>query len=240
MAGCIDFHSHILPGIDDGSASVEESLAMLRLSAEEGIRHMVATPHFYAHRDTLERFLEARSRSELAIRKELAKHTNLPQLSVGAEVLFFRGISECDFLHKLTVSGGRCILIELPPAPWPEEVYRELAQIRLKQGITPVIAHIDRYVGPFRNREIPKRLAQLPVLVQANGDFFLRRTTSSLAMKLLKADQIQLLGSDCHNMTDRKPNLGPVLQHIEHKLGRDVLSRIRSYEGMLLDLEPTP
>lgn len=240
MDGCVDFHSHILPEMDDGSASVEESLAMLRLSAEQGIRHVVATPHFYAHRDTLDRFLEARDRSEAVLREEMKKCNGLPRLHMGAEVLFFRGISECDFLHKLTISGKRCILIELPPAPWPEEIYRELAQIRLKQGITPVIAHIDRYVGPFRNREIPKRLAQLPVLVQANGAFFLQRSTASMAMKLLQADQIQLLGSDCHNMSQRKPNLGPALQRIVRKLDRDVLSRMHSYEEMLLEVDPTP
>lgn len=240
MDGWVDFHSHILPGIDDGSASVEESLAMLRLSAEQGIRHVVATPHFYAHRDTLERFLEARNRAEKALREEMEKHSGLPRLHVGAEVLFFRGISECDFLQELTFLGKRCILIELPPAPWPEEVYRELAQLRLKQGIIPIIAHIDRYVGPFRNREIPKRLAQLPVLVQANGEFFLKRSTASLAGKLLQADQIQLLGSDCHNMSHRKPNLRPALQRIAGKLDRDVLSRLHSYEEMLLEMEPTP
>lgn len=240
MEACVDFHSHILPRLDDGSDSVAGSLEMLRLSAEQGIRHVAATPHFYASRDTLDRFLDARARAEEALRQEMAKHSGLPRLHVGAEVLFFRGISQCDFLHKLTISGKNCILIELPPAPWPEEVYRELGQLRTRQGITPVIAHIDRYVGPFRNRDIPGRLAQLPVLVQANGDFFLKRSTAPLAMKLLKADQIQLLGSDCHDLTHRSPNLGPALRRIERKLGGEALSRIHSYEAMLLELEPTP
>lgn len=236
----MDFHSHVLPGMDDGSASVEESLAMLRLSAEQGIRCVAATPHFYAHRDTPEGFLEARGRSEAALRKAMEKCTGLPRLLVGAEVLFFRGISEWEFLRELAISGSNCILIELPPAPWPEEVFRELAQIRLKQGLIPVVAHIDRYVGWFRNRALPKRLARFPVLVQANGEFFLRRTTSPLAMKLLKADQIQLLGSDCHNMSGRKPNLGPALRRIEDRLGADALSRIGSYESLLSELETTP
>ena len=59
-----DFHSHVLPGVDDGSASVEESLAMLRLAAQQGIRRVVATPHFYPRYDDLERFLERRGLPE--------------------------------------------------------------------------------------------------------------------------------------------------------------------------------
>ena len=237
MTGAVDFHAHILPRMDDGSGSVEESMAMLALSREQGIGHVVATPHFRASRDTLEGFLEKRSRREDALREEMAKNGNLPRLSVGAEVLYFRGISECDFLDKLTISGKRCILIEFPLAPWPETVYRELEQIRTRQGLTPVIAHIDRYIGPFRSYGIPERLAELPVLVQANGEFFLRKTTAAMALKLLKADQIHLLGSDCHNMNARKPNLGPALQLIERKLDRDVLLRLNSYAQMLLEQE---
>lgn len=236
----VDFHSHILPEMDDGSASLDESIAMLRLEAEQGIRHVVATPHFYARNDTLDCFLEMRCRREAQLREEMKKHSGLPQLYMGAEVLYFRGISECDFLDKLTISGKRCILIELPPAPWPEVVYQELGEIRAKQGIIPIIAHVDRYIRPFRTYDVPKRLAQLPVLVQANAEFFVKKRTESMALKMLRADQIHLLGSDCHNMSSRKPNLGPVLQLIQRKVDRDVLSRIQGYEQMLLDMEPNP
>ena len=58
MEGIIDFHSHILPGIDDGSADPEESLELLRRSARQGIRKMVATPHFYPRYDSPEKFLD--------------------------------------------------------------------------------------------------------------------------------------------------------------------------------------
>ena len=61
MEKVIDFHSHILPGIDDGSASVEQSIAMLRMEAEQGIDHVVATPHFYPQYDTPEHFLRKRA-----------------------------------------------------------------------------------------------------------------------------------------------------------------------------------
>lgn len=229
-----DFHSHILPGIDDGSASVEESIAMLAAEAEQGIAHVVATPHFYANYDNPERFLKRRREAEERLRREMANHPGLPEVSVGAEVYFFSGISDSDILNQLTISEKRCILIEMPHSPWTASMYRELEDIWVKQGLTPVIAHIDRYIGPFRTFGIPERLADLPVIVQANADFFLDRRTSRMALRMLKEDRIQLLGSDCHNMRSRKPNLGDALALIEKRLGREVLDRVNACGAEIL------
>lgn len=219
MSKIIDFHSHILPGIDDGSARVSQSVTMLRMSARQGVTHIVATPHFYAYRDDLPRFMERRDRAERLLRQEMGERPGMPQVHVGAEVSYFRGISESELLPQLTIRGTKCILIEMPPPPWSDEAYKELEGVSKKWGLTPVIAHIDRYIGPLRTYGIPKRLAQLPVLVQANGDFFLNWLTAPLAMKLLKAGKIHLLGSDCHNTTKRKPNLGHAVNRITKKLG---------------------
>ena len=229
-----DFHSHILPGIDDGSAGLEESLRMLRTEAEQGIRHVVATPHFYARYDAPEAFLQKRHRAEQLLREAMKQHPGLPELSVGAEVYYFRGMSESEFLPQLTIRGKGCILIEMPRAPWPEECFRELEAIWENRGILPVVAHIDRYIGPFRTHRLPEKLACMPVLVQANASFFLDRATSAMALRMLKADRIQLLGSDCHNMADRKPNLGEAAELIRRKLGSDVLQRIADYGNRVL------
>lgn len=240
MAMHVDFHSHILPGIDDGSASVEESLAMLRLEGEQGIGHVVATPHFYPHRDSLDHFLHHRAKAAQALTGALETHPELPRFTLGAEVYFFRRMSESAQLRKLTIGKSPYILIEMPPAPWPEELYRELEAVRTRQGLIPVIAHIDRYIGPLRTYNIPQRLAALPVLVQANAEFFLERGTGAMAMKLLKEDRIHLLGSDCHDLTDRRPNLGKAVQRIRQKLGGEALERIRQYEREILEYNLVP
>lgn len=234
MDGIVDFHSHILPGIDDGSASVQESIAMLRREAEQGIGHVVATPHFYPRYETPESFLNRRDQAEAALLAAMEDRKDLPQLHIGAEVCYYRGISELDCLPRLTLRGNPCILIEMPPAPWPESVYQELEAIWHRRGITPVIAHIDRYIAPFRTHKIPQRLQQLPVLVQANAGFFLKKRTRRMALNMLQADQIQLLGSDCHNLDSRPPQLGPAVRLIEAHLDRQVLDRIRSYQADVL------
>lgn len=230
----MDFHSHILPGIDDGSRSLEETVEMLRLEARQGIDAVVATPHFYPDRDKPEAFLKKRARAAAELRWELMVQPGLPKVLVGAEVHYFRGISDCGFLSWLAIGNSGCVMVEMPPAPWPEGYYRELEQIYEKQGLIPIIAHIDRYLRPLRTYGIPERLAELPVYVQANGEFFLDKRTSSMAMKMLKAGQIHVLGSDCHNLTDRRPNLGQARQRIQEKLGREALVRIRKMEREIL------
>lgn len=230
----IDFHTHILPQIDDGSGSLEESIVLLKMEAEQGIRFVIATPHFYAHRDTPEKFLERRNVAERRLRDEMRNYEGLPDITVGAEVYFFPGMSGSKALQDLTIRGTRCILIEMPPPPWTEQMYQELQAVYDKQGLIPIIAHVDRYIGPFRTHNIPKKLEQMPVYVQANANFFIRKETSRMALKMLKEGQIHLLGSDCHNMEDRKPNLENALQVILDKVGRRAIRRIRICEGEVL------
>lgn len=235
MPGIVDFHSHILPGVDDGSRSVEESLALLRMEAEQGISRVVATPHFYPGYDRPENFLKRVAEAEEALRKEMQKCSGLPEVSIGAEVYYFPGISSSEDISALTIDQKRCILIEMPQSPWSEAMYRELEGLHSKQGLLPVIAHVDRYLGRFRSYGIPERLAKLPVLVQANADFFLERSTSRKALRMLREGSIHLLGSDCHNCSGRKPNLGQALEVIRKNLGEDPLERIDSYGHMALE-----
>ena len=234
MSSIVDFHSHILPGVDDGSKSVEETLAMLRMAAEQGIEHVVATPHFYAKYDTPERFLERRREAEEKLFIALKENSGLPKISIGAEVHYFRGIGNSEAVLGLTIKGKKSILIEMPQVEWTESMYRDLELLYTHSGLTPIIAHIDRYIKPFRAKKVLDRLADLPVLIQANAEFFLTRATANMALRMLKNDQIHLLGSDSHNMEDRSPNLGKALALIEKRVDPHVFFRIEQYQRDVL------
>ena len=114
-------------------------------------------------------------------------------------------------------------------------MYREIGNIYFKQGIIPVIAHVDRYIGPFRDYGIPERLEDLPVMVQANAGFFLRPATRRMAMRMLQRNQIHLLGSDCHNTHTRPPRLGEAAEQIRSKLGEAALTQIMEHQSALLE-----
>lgn len=212
-----DVHSHILPGIDDGSANPEESAAMLAQLKAQNVSWVAATPHFYPSQDRPERFLARRAEAAERLESYLGEKVSDLPIILGAEVHYYPGMSESEVLRQLTLGSSHYILVEMPQSPWTERMYRELAMIREKQGLTPVIAHVDRYIQPLRDHGIPKRLESLPVLVQANASFFLRRSTRSMALRMLKKGQIHLLGSDCHNMTNRPPRLGEAEEVIRRR-----------------------
>ena len=115
-------------------------------------------------------------------------------------------------------------------------MYHDLELIHRHFGLTPIIAHIDRYVKPFHARRVLNRLDELPVLVQANAEFFLSKATVNMALRMLKKDQIHLLGSDCHNMTDRKPNLGEAIDLIQKRIGKYAVDRLNQHQQNVLSI----
>lgn len=235
MSMIVDFHSHVLPDIDDGSRSLEQSLAMLKMEAEQGVSRVVATPHFYAQHDKPEKFLRKREEAERLLRQAIAENPGLPELSIGAEVYYFNGISHSDVLSELTIDKKRYILIEMPMPPWSDRIYRDLENIYVKQDLIPVVAHIDRYIAPFHTYGITQKLENLPVKVQANASFFLDKATRRMAFRMMRQGKIQLLGSDCHDLSDRKPNLGEAVKLLRQKFGTDIISYINSHEEEILE-----
>lgn len=223
-----DFHTHILPHVDDGSASSAQTAQMLDACAGQEIPRVVLTPHFYANHDTPQRFLQRRDAAVEKLQQQLQPHW--PSLYVGAEVHYFEGISDCDALEALCVDQTRCLLVEMPSGVWSQRMFSELESIRRKRGLTPIIAHIDRYITPFNRKRLLSKLEKLPVLIQANAEFFTCRATRRTALDMLRQGHIHLLGSDCHNMSQRSPNLGQAAALIRQKLGPDSLQHVEAWE----------
>lgn len=220
MSMVVDFHSHILPRLDDGSRSVDESLSMLQLSRAQGVDEVILTPHFYPQQNNPERFLTQRRQAMDQLCNAIGPELAVPALRLGAEVYYYPQMSHSAVLEDFAIEGTRTILIEMPMGVWTDRMYRELEDIYNNLGLTPIVAHVDRYLGRFRDHGIPNALEQLPVLVQGNASFFL---SGGRGMKMLRKHQIHLLGSDCHNMSERKPNLGPALERIREKLGQEAI-----------------
>lgn len=228
----IDFHSHILPKIDDGSSSTNESIEMLTLTKQQGISHIVATPHFYASETNPEAFLAARNHSYKRLAEAIGSN-NLPPIIPGAEISYFEGLSDCEMLESLKISGTPLIMVEMPMCKWSGRMLSELSAIYEKSGLIPLIAHIDRYIKLLHDKKIVNKLSGLPVLIQANASFFTDKRTSRLAFSMLTKNQIHLLGSDCHNVVTRRPNLGDAIAAINDKLGKAPLQRISENERLV-------
>lgn len=225
-----DFHTHILPGIDDGSLSFEESVKMLKQEREQGITTIILTPHFYAQRMHMDAFLANRQKALNLLYNSIKTIENCPRLVAGAEVSFCAGMSKWDNLEKLTVGNSRYIIIEMPFIRWSESMYEELAYIRKVRGLIPVIPHIERYLTRTFFSDQLKRLAEIPVFLQANCNLFNRLSTRHIALKLLKQQKIHFLGSDCHGSTWRAPNMAKARRVILKYADKKTISYLREME----------
>ena len=228
-----DFHSHILPGMDDGSADVTMSLEMLRISAQQGVKTVVATPHFYPTRNNPEKFYEDRQRAW----EQLGQlPDDLPRVVLGAEVTYFEGMSRSAPLEAMRLGSSDLLLVEMPMSPWTDYMIDEVVSIPGSLGLQPVLAHVDRYL---HRSQLPRYLDYLlsaEVLIQANAESFLEFSKRGKMLKLAKTGLLDFLRSDTHNLTTRAPNMADAAQVIAKKLGEEALQDITARSAELLGL----
>lgn len=226
----IDIHSHVLPQMDDGSQSIDESRQLLELLRQQGVQALGVTPHFYGTQDTPEHFLERRAKALSSLPE--TDMTLIP----GAEVAYFDGMSHCQALTGLQLGDSGLILIEMPFGKWTERMFHELCQLPLQVGLTPVLAHVERYRRRDQLPRFQKELLRQGILLQCNAEAFLSFPTRRWALSQLKQGNIQFLGSDTHNLTTRPPKIKQAADVIAKKLGSDALAQLTAQAKILLKL----
>lgn len=207
MDGFCDFHSHILPGMDDGYKTPEQSVEALRLSYAQGVRAIFATPHYYPV-EPVESFLARRQTAWESLQAEIQKQgaTDIPQIVLGAEVAYRPGISSAEGIEKLCLGNADYLLLELPFKAWAKEELRQVSNFNCARGILPILAHYERYCN-LQSREMYEQMARQDVLIQKNAESFSGFFGERRACREVKLGRCHLLGSDCHNLSSRKPNL---------------------------------
>lgn len=228
----VDFHSHILPSLDDGSKNTEESLKLLSMEKAQGVDTVVLTPHFYPSQQSLEDFLIKR-RESYEILSSAVKGGNYPRLLQGAEVAYFTGISNMQGLEDLCIEGTNILLLEMPEAYWTEFIRRELLNLSLNRGLRIMIAHIERCIH-YQKKGIVAELLEIGVMMQANASYFNIRKTRRKALKKIKKGEIHVLGSDCHNIAHRPPRLGEAAEIISLKYSKGFFTRFNRFGDSLL------
>ena len=230
----IDWHSHILPKMDDGSRSVEESIQLLTMQKEQGVTTVIATPHFYANDETVERFLERRQKSLERLLEKIPE--GLPRILLGAEVRYYRGISRLSDLKALRVEGSKILLLEMPVGKWSEDMVSELVEMSSMSRVRIVLAHIERYYS-MQSASVWKRLYECGILMQVNATFFASFASKRKAISLMKRGGIHFIGSDCHSVLHRKPMLYKAFEVISKKFGNDYLHQMTEYGYSMLNFQ---
>ncbi len=228
-----DFHSHILPYIDDGSESVEESIQMLKMLTEQGVDTVCATPHFYPSENSPDNFLYARKRMYRKLKDAMPDGEKFPKIILGAEVAYFSGISRMADLLKMRLEGTRVLLLEMPTIKWSDYMVREVLDISCAGQVTVVLAHVERYM-----KKQPKIvwgvLRESGVLMQVNATYFTNPKTRRAALKQMQRREIHLIGSDAHNVNERAPEIAQAIEIIKSKLGESELEEMNALTEKIL------
>lgn len=228
----VDIHTHILPGMDDGAATAEISLEMLRKQAAQGVTAVVLTPHFYREREDVDRFLARRARSLQQLQAAIdalpqAEQEQLPKLILGAEVAWRPNMKYWEDIEKLCIGSTRNLLLELPNTRWTEQVTNTIYNL-LNMGITPIIAHLDRYFYPQRRASLEDVL-NMGVPVQISAGSLRRPIIGCRLVHMMGQEPVVVLASDCHSRNHRPPNMAEGVARLRQKLGektiQDILNR---------------
>lgn len=222
----IDWHSHILPKMDDGSNDVTESIKLLKMLAEQGVDIVAATPHFNADAEPAEQFLNRRDASYQLLSSQLPEC--VPKIILGAEVKYYSGIGKMHALKQLRIEGTKLLLLEMPVSKWTEYTVRELVEIAGIGDLTVMLAHMERYL-PFQSASVWELLYRKNILMQVNASFFADFRTRHKAFSLLSKGRIHFIGSDCHSVDLRPPKINNAYSIIEKRYGNDFIRQMNEF-----------
>lgn len=221
-----DIHIHLLPGLDDGAQSKEETLAVLKEAAAQQIRRIIVTPHFYPGRyevtaeEALLAFDEVR---------ELCQKESIPiELYAGQECFYYSELADqLDRGNVLTMADSRYVLVEFETQAPFSKISGGLRDL-LNRGYVPILAHFERYVC-LQNEDRLLKLKTLGVRLQMSFDavripdrLFKKNAWRKAAMD----GMVDYFGSDCHGMQFRPLRVREACEWLEQNLDHALLTRI--------------
>lgn len=219
LPGITDIHCHILPGVDDGSHSMNQSRRMLDLAWENGIRAIIATPHFIPDGPHPSTHTLCRLAGEL---REYAYEQNYDmEIYTGNEIYYHEEVP--DLLEDgkiLTLAGSSYVLVEFAPAEDARYIRNALAAIQAA-GYDPVLAHVERYMNLCKKPyEQIRQLREMGVLIQVNANSIegkMGPMARKITGELLKKQWVDFVATDAHSDRGRSHAIGECLELLNRK-----------------------
>lgn len=216
----VDIHNHILPGLDDGAATLDHSLLLIANAAANGINHIIATPHqdeTYKNKSSTV-YTKVREMNALLLEK------NIPvTLYAGMEILLNESILDN---HLLTLANsGKYLLIELPNNYLPPYLFDVIYKLQLK-GLIPIIAHPEKNPFLMKNKDKVLEIVARGALLQITAGSILGkngRKIKAFSKQLIKEQFVHFVASDAHSLRHRPFLLAKAYEHIEHIYGSDLV-----------------
>lgn len=231
----IDFHTHILPNVDDGANCINETIALLQEAKRAGFETVILTPHY------IESYYEANVNERIKLInsiKELLKKNRIDiKLALGNEIYITNNINQLiKEKRACTINNTRYVLFELPFNTNPINLYELIYDI-LQNGYIPILAHPERYEFVQQNPRIINDLIEKGVLMQANYGSFIGQygeKAQVIIKKLLKNNMIHFLGTDVHRKNTIYNKIPKILFEIEKFIGAEQLEQITTINPKLV------
>ncbi len=226
----IDFHTHLLPSVDDGATDLSVSEKILNLLEADGVNKVVCTPHFYWRDSTVKGFLQKREHSF-----GLLSQTKLT-LVLGAEVQFGERRIDYAAFPKLKIGSTRYIMLELPSeGEWSDKLYANIDGLIRETDLIPVIAHVERYFAVRKNPSNINKLVKHGCILQVNADSIISAKPRGLVNALLSHGFVQAVGTDCHNGDSRAPHYAQAMTAIKENYGVECFDYIQKSMSDMLE-----
>lgn len=227
MQGYIDMHCHIIPEVDDGAKDVTEMNEMLKIAYKEGIRCIIATPHYHPRRGR--EHPEVLRRQAVLLRDAAHKIDKHFRIYLGTEIYFGQDIPQKIKEKKiLTMNNRAYILVEFSPGETFVYMQQSLQQLQLN-GYQVILAHVERYLCVTEEPELALQLRDMGVYLQVNAGSICGdsgRKIKTFVQKLMEEDAVFCVGTDAHSARRRAPRMKKAADYVRKKYGEEYARRI--------------
>ena len=227
MNGFVDLHCHILPALDDGAKDMDKTKEMLKIAYEEGIRRIIATPHFFASKKSAS--LERIEETIREVESRMEEWGFYIKLYPGNEIYYRSEVAELLEEGKIaTMAGSQYVLVEFDPMT--EYSYLRDGILKLDSyGYIPILAHTERYECLFEKKERLQRVKDHGGLIQVNASSFQGGMFDEMAKRakyIMKNDLLDFIGTDAHSTGKRSPRMKDTASYLYKKLGNHKAEKI--------------
>lgn len=227
LSNYIDIHNHILPGVDDGSKSMKETIQIIEKAVKQGITEMIATPHYHCGANNVEVSKLEELREQ--VQEEATKIDKEFRIHLGNELMYSDSLLEDVKLKKaLTLANSRYVLIEFSTSISYETLYKGMRNF-ISSGFSPIIAHVERYECLRKKFNFIQELIELGCYIQMNSSSLvggLFHKESHYLRKLVNGGMVHLIASDSHDMYYRVPLMNDIVKSLMKKTDYKIMEDI--------------
>lgn len=215
-------HNHALFGVDDGARDLDESIEMLRMAYEDGVRAIILTPHAHYRRG---RATQEEIREKVVVLQEQVKEL-CPGLCLypGNELYYDSDMPDkIEYGEVCRLADSNYVLVEFSPGAGFAEIKKAFHEV-LCTGVTPILAHVERYDCLYEKKDRVAELWEMGVCFQANAAGVLGKNSSKekkFLKRLLQSGYIQFIATDAHDTKERTPILSECAAYVQKKYGEE-------------------